>query len=237
MKHPNARPEILFLRRDSPSTESDASLINNKPRNTREAHVAFPGGRTEEGDEGGLYTGGFSFLKIKCVSHILFYSSSDETNMGRNRSRPRRTRFYVYRPTGRQRNNHFARKTTPYDSLSFCFSPAHPTLPPNRPSTLHDATMDPARVARVPLSEMVKCDCGRCIPTGSKTLDGTQAARTTSRRKHGIPCYPPGPAAFFNPTASNSRHPRKRIFTTSRCHGFCANPNTEIMGPLARHDA
>ena len=25
--------------------------------NTREAHVAFPGGKTEEGDEGGLYTG------------------------------------------------------------------------------------------------------------------------------------------------------------------------------------
>ncbi len=24
---------------------------------TRDAHVAFPGGKTEEGDEGGLYTG------------------------------------------------------------------------------------------------------------------------------------------------------------------------------------
>jgi len=51
-----ARPEILFLRRDNPSAESDTSLINNRLRNTREAHVAFPGGRTEEGDEGGLYT-------------------------------------------------------------------------------------------------------------------------------------------------------------------------------------
>lgn len=29
--------------------------------NTREAHVAFPGGKTEEGDEGGLYTGEFLF--------------------------------------------------------------------------------------------------------------------------------------------------------------------------------
>lgn len=54
---PGARPEILFLRRDNPSAESDTSLINNRLRNTREAHVAFPGGRTEEGDEGGLYTG------------------------------------------------------------------------------------------------------------------------------------------------------------------------------------
>ena len=54
---PGARPEILFLRRDNPSAESDVSLMINKVRNTREAHVAFPGGRTEEGDEGGLYTG------------------------------------------------------------------------------------------------------------------------------------------------------------------------------------
>ena len=61
VKHPNARPEILFLRRDNPSAESDAALINNRLRNAREAHVAFPGGRTEEGDEGGLYTGEFLF--------------------------------------------------------------------------------------------------------------------------------------------------------------------------------
>ncbi|OBZ79307.1 Uncharacterized protein C14C4.10c [Grifola frondosa] len=36
-----ARPEILFLRRDRPGGPP---------------HVAFPGGKTEEGDEGGLYT-------------------------------------------------------------------------------------------------------------------------------------------------------------------------------------
>ncbi|KAI0274868.1 hypothetical protein BC834DRAFT_850061 [Gloeopeniophorella convolvens] len=49
VKHPAARPEILFVRRDKPDTvESHA--------NTRDAHVAFPGGRTEEGDEGSLYT-------------------------------------------------------------------------------------------------------------------------------------------------------------------------------------
>ncbi|KAF8225823.1 hypothetical protein L208DRAFT_1425357 [Tricholoma matsutake] len=48
---PNARPEILFLRRENP-TADDVSL----PRNTQEAHVAFPGGRMEPEDEGGLYT-------------------------------------------------------------------------------------------------------------------------------------------------------------------------------------
>ena len=56
VNHRGARPEILFLRREN-STGDDASLINGRLRNTREAHVAFPGGRMEEGDEGGLYTG------------------------------------------------------------------------------------------------------------------------------------------------------------------------------------
>ncbi|KAF8898441.1 hypothetical protein BD779DRAFT_1666289 [Infundibulicybe gibba] len=52
---PNARPEILFLQRDN-STHDDASLAQTRVRNTNEAHVAFPGGRTEADDEGGLYT-------------------------------------------------------------------------------------------------------------------------------------------------------------------------------------
>lgn len=50
MKHPAARPEILFVRRQKP----DSIDVNE---NTRDAHVAFPGGRAEEGDEGSLYTG------------------------------------------------------------------------------------------------------------------------------------------------------------------------------------
>lgn len=33
-------------------------MSGSGPR-TREAHVAFPGGKTEEGDEGGMYTGSF----------------------------------------------------------------------------------------------------------------------------------------------------------------------------------
>lgn len=60
---PNARPEILFLRRDNP-TADDAALNEPRLRNNQEAHVAFPGGRTEADDEGGLYTGTFSpFLR------------------------------------------------------------------------------------------------------------------------------------------------------------------------------
>ncbi|KII93710.1 hypothetical protein PLICRDRAFT_35931 [Plicaturopsis crispa FD-325 SS-3] len=53
---PSARPEILFLRRENQGADSDPSLANSRLRNTQEAHVAFPGGRMEEGDEGGLYT-------------------------------------------------------------------------------------------------------------------------------------------------------------------------------------
>ncbi|KDQ54809.1 hypothetical protein JAAARDRAFT_37915 [Jaapia argillacea MUCL 33604] len=51
VKSPTAKPEILFLRRDRPDLDDGA-----RNANTGEAHVAFPGGRMEEGDEGGLYT-------------------------------------------------------------------------------------------------------------------------------------------------------------------------------------
>lgn len=57
MKDAGSRPEILFLQRDDPATHTDSGLRSTRVRSTQEAHVAFPGGRTEEGDEGGLYTG------------------------------------------------------------------------------------------------------------------------------------------------------------------------------------
>ncbi|RDB28724.1 Uncharacterized protein C14C4.10c [Hypsizygus marmoreus] len=52
---PASRPEILFLHRQNPSAD-DVSLAQSRPRNTQETHVAFPGGRMEPEDEGGLYT-------------------------------------------------------------------------------------------------------------------------------------------------------------------------------------
>lgn len=48
--------EILFLRRAQPEAERGVAA-QNRPRNTSDVHVAFPGGRMEDGDEGGLYTG------------------------------------------------------------------------------------------------------------------------------------------------------------------------------------
>lgn len=57
---PNARPEILFVQRDA-TVSDDGSLLSSKPRNTNDAHVAFPGGRMEPDDEGGLYTGMFFY--------------------------------------------------------------------------------------------------------------------------------------------------------------------------------
>ncbi|KAI0080050.1 hypothetical protein K474DRAFT_1689478 [Panus rudis PR-1116 ss-1] len=53
---PGARPEILFLRREKPDGNADGGRMSGSGPNTSEAHVAFPGGRTEEGDEGGMYT-------------------------------------------------------------------------------------------------------------------------------------------------------------------------------------
>ncbi|KAF8649724.1 hypothetical protein AX16_005496 [Volvariella volvacea WC 439] len=55
VKDPNARPEILFLHRENASGD-EANMNQTRVRNTNEAHVAFPGGRTEPDDEGGLYT-------------------------------------------------------------------------------------------------------------------------------------------------------------------------------------
>ncbi|EJD04422.1 uncharacterized protein FOMMEDRAFT_140381 [Fomitiporia mediterranea MF3/22] len=54
VNEPGATAEILFLRRDAPQSEN--SVVQNTPRNVEDAHLAFPGGRMEEGDEGGLYT-------------------------------------------------------------------------------------------------------------------------------------------------------------------------------------
>ncbi|KAH9836508.1 uncharacterized protein C8Q71DRAFT_857742 [Rhodofomes roseus] len=53
---PGARPEILFLRRDKPDVTADAGRMSGSGPRTREAHVAFPGGKAEEADEGGMYT-------------------------------------------------------------------------------------------------------------------------------------------------------------------------------------
>ncbi|KIM48323.1 hypothetical protein M413DRAFT_62935 [Hebeloma cylindrosporum] len=53
---PNAHPELLYLHREN-TIVSDASLWQAKlHKNTDEAQVAFPGGRQEPDDEGGLYT-------------------------------------------------------------------------------------------------------------------------------------------------------------------------------------
>jgi 8-oxo-dGTP pyrophosphatase MutT (NUDIX family) len=71
---PNARPEILFLRRDNPATTDDIS----PPRNTQEAHVAFPGGRMEPEDEGGLYTGKlYQFLNH--MSRLMLFPAMRQT--------------------------------------------------------------------------------------------------------------------------------------------------------------
>ena len=63
---PGARPEILFLHRENISADDTATMVN-KVQNTKEAHVTFPGGRTEEGDEGGLYTGSFPLFTSEII--------------------------------------------------------------------------------------------------------------------------------------------------------------------------
>ncbi|KAG6910554.1 hypothetical protein DXG01_009504 [Tephrocybe rancida] len=53
---PNARPEILFLHRHNASADEISLAQQSRLRSTQESHVAFPGGRMEPEDEGGLYT-------------------------------------------------------------------------------------------------------------------------------------------------------------------------------------
>lgn len=53
---PGAVAEILFLKRENPG-EDTTVIANNRVNDSPGAHVAFPGGRAEEGDEGGCYTG------------------------------------------------------------------------------------------------------------------------------------------------------------------------------------
>lgn len=80
VKHPSARPEILFVRRQKP----ERADINE---NIRDTHVAFPGGRSEPGDEGSLYTG-TQYLPLYPRFLLIppFLSHSHASNLGRDRA-------------------------------------------------------------------------------------------------------------------------------------------------------
>jgi hypothetical protein len=63
---PGARPEILYLRRRKGDSQGTNGVGQTGKK--AESHVAFPGGRMEDGDEDGLYTGKQTTLfLIRCV--------------------------------------------------------------------------------------------------------------------------------------------------------------------------
>lgn len=73
VKHPNARAELLYIRRDKNKHRErevkgagTGTATGGAP-----AHVAFPGGRTEESDEGALYTGVFLLSLFYSACHLL----------------------------------------------------------------------------------------------------------------------------------------------------------------------
>jgi hypothetical protein len=71
VKDPNSRAEVLFLRREKQAPGGPAPIQHEKALSSAaEAHVAFPGGRTEDGDEGGLYTGMFAIV-ITNIQYLL----------------------------------------------------------------------------------------------------------------------------------------------------------------------
>ena len=74
VRHSEARAEVLFIRRDkSKQNFKDVRGAAGAGGATggAPAHVAFPGGRTEENDEGALYTGGFLAFRTHFVAWIL----------------------------------------------------------------------------------------------------------------------------------------------------------------------
>ena len=85
---PGAVAEILFLKRENPG-EDTAVIANGRVNRSSEAHVAFPGGRTEDGDEGGCYTGAQPLRSeiFPTLTGITFPSHA--TDVGRDWIRPR----------------------------------------------------------------------------------------------------------------------------------------------------
>ena len=73
MNDPAAKAEILFIRREHPV--ASRTVPQTSSHNAEDAHVAYPGGRMEEGDEGGLYTGALclSCTVVDLGSGILLY--------------------------------------------------------------------------------------------------------------------------------------------------------------------
>ena len=59
VRHPRARAELLFIRREKQKLREREvrGAGTSGAYSSAPAHVAFPGGRTEESDEGALYTG------------------------------------------------------------------------------------------------------------------------------------------------------------------------------------
>lgn len=62
--HPSSRAEILFIRRNKVHQQNRGGrgVGTEGVSNGAPAHVAFPGGRTEDNDEGALYTGMLYFM-------------------------------------------------------------------------------------------------------------------------------------------------------------------------------
>jgi 8-oxo-dGTP pyrophosphatase MutT (NUDIX family) len=65
---PGARPEILYLRRRKGDSQGTNGVGQTGKK--AESHVAFPGGRMEDGDEDGLYTGKQTTLFSNTVCSI-----------------------------------------------------------------------------------------------------------------------------------------------------------------------
>ena len=122
---PGARPELLFLRRGrvqngNPSPHGSPPAGRKRKRQSSEQHVAFPGGRMEEGDEE-------VYIRVCILSHSRLVLGTDEPpgsdapNLGGNRPRPRRETLSLHTPARQQRNHYLAGQAAPHGSLPFVF--------------------------------------------------------------------------------------------------------------------
>jgi 8-oxo-dGTP pyrophosphatase MutT (NUDIX family) len=71
VNHPESVAELLYIRREGREGKS------------ADSHVAFPGGRSEDGDEGALYTGRYSCngTKIKSKPGIAMRQTWEEIGL------------------------------------------------------------------------------------------------------------------------------------------------------------
>lgn len=209
VKDPAARTEILFLRREKP--QADEALANNTmakdARIPNEAHVAFPGGRAEDGDEGGLYTGAcLSFRPIGKTTLTLPPAAMRQTWEEIGIDLAERDYECIGQLDDREITTSLGKRLlmilSPFGSPYFCtfallsclqsfnysLPSTHAVLTGTRPGTIYYIALDPPRFT-CGSYPVVLCLGGRRKPHYPPPFYRSPSSRTATRGHHALPCH------------------------------------------------